>query len=318
MSLPSLSMLIPCYNGLPYVVDAVQSILDQGDEGVECVVIDDGSRDGSADALEKRFGKRIRLFRQANAGLGAVRNRALAEARGDLVGWLDADDLLAPEAIVSRRQAFAEDPQLEMLVGQIEIFSMVTGERRLSPPSDPSDPLLRNCLLNRQSPHLNGIMLRRSVLSRIGGFDTRFILGEDYDFWVRACFRLRWRYTQTVFAYMRQGTHESATSRRGKVAMYRDMQDVIYHNRTLFRQHFGSDAFWRQTYARWATDFALVLLLHGQRREAAWWAGKAIAMRGPAVEVRAVKYFAEAVLPPALYRRLGAVSRFVPFRARAV
>ncbi len=309
MNHPSLSMLIPCYNGLPFVVEAVQSVLDQSDEGVECVVIDDGSNDGSADVLRRRFGDRIRLFRQENAGVGAVRNRALAEARGDLIGWLDADDVLAPDAIPSRRRAFAADSQLEMLAGQIEIFYMQTGARHLSPASDTGDPRLLNCLVKRQSPHLNSVMLRRSVLPRVGGFDHRFVVGEDYDFWVRACFRLRWRFVQQVFAYMRVGVYESATRRRGRLDMYRDMEEVLHHNRGLFRQHFGSDGFWRKTYARWATDFTLVLLHHGERQEAARWAAKAIAVRGPWVEPRAFKYLLEAMLPSSIYASLRGVSR---------
>ena len=246
MALPSLSMLIPCYNGLPFVVDAVQSILDQSDEDVECVVIDDGSRDGSGDVLQFRFGDRIRLFRQENAGLGAVRNRALAKLRGDLVGWLDADDLLAPHAIAIRRRAFADDPDLEMLVGQIEIFSMQTGERHLSPPTDPTDPLMLNCLLSRQSPHLNGIMLRRSVLPRVGGFNPRFILGEDYDFWVGPVFGsagASYHRSSPTWAWE---IMKSAMRRRGKGDMYRDLQDVLHHNRASFvnislRMPFGAE-----------------------------------------------------------------------------
>ncbi len=116
---------------------------------------------------------------------------------------------------------------------------------------------------------------------------------------------------------MRVGDYESATRRRGKVDMYRDLQDILIHNRPLFRRHFGSDAFWRQTYARWATDFALVLLHHGVRGEAAWWAAKAISVRGPCVEPRAFKYLAEAVLPTAVYNGLRAVRRRIPFLPRA-
>jgi hypothetical protein len=306
--LPSLSILIPCYNGLPFVLDAVESVVAQADEGVECVVVDDGSTDGSADALERRFGDHIRVVRQANGGPSVARNRALEESRGDLVIWFDADDLLTPDTLRLRRQAFADSPALEMLLGVNEIFYMQTGERQRSPAKDACDEhyLVRGLLARRNLPHLNVITFRRSALARVGGFDPQFPISQDYDLWLRAWSCLHWRFVDVVLAYQREGSYERVTQRRGKIFNYRDTGKVLLKNRRLMQDSLGSEAPWRRAYASFATDFALHLLTRGFRWEASIWAGRACWLLGPRVESRALKYLLEATLSPRCYSALSA------------
>jgi glycosyltransferase involved in cell wall biosynthesis len=309
MNQPSISVLIPCYNGLPFVVEAVQSVVAQADEGVECVVVDDGSTDGSADTLEQHFGSRIRVIRQPNGGPSVARNRALAECRGDLIIWFDADDLLAPNTLELRRRAFADSPNLEMLLGVNEIFYMESGERHRSPRSHACDEsyLVNGLLGRRDLPHLNVITFRRTALERIGGFDPRFPISQDYDLWLRAWSCLRWRFVDVVLAYQREGSYERVTLRRGKIFNYGDTGKVLLKNRRLMQETLGSDAPWRRAYAGFATDFALVLLNRHRRREAFAWASRACSLVGPKVESRTVKYLLEAVLATNCYATISAV-----------
>lgn len=92
------SIVIPVFNGADHVADAVDSALAQGAAVREVVVVDDGSRDGTAEALQ-RFGSRIRVLRQANAGVSSARNAGAAAATGDWLLFLDADDRLLPGAV---------------------------------------------------------------------------------------------------------------------------------------------------------------------------------------------------------------------------
>jgi len=310
MQLPSLSVLIPCYNGLPFVLDAVRSVLGQWEAGVECVVVDDGSKDGSAAALGSVSDK-IKLIAQANAGPAAARNRALAESTGELIVWFDADDLLVPDTLALRRKAFADDPALEMLVGVNEIFNVDTGERYCSPPQAACDEhyLINGLLARRHLPHLNAITFRRSALDRIGAFDANLPTAEDYDLWLRAWSRLRWRFVNTIASQQREGSYESATRRRGMISKYRDAEKVLTKNRPMLREVLGSDLPWRKAFASWAMDVALLLLKNGQHKEARYWSLRAIATRGVGVEARAYKYLLEGSLPSWLYNRLRSVSR---------
>src|SRR5437867_11129353 len=92
------SILIPVYNAESFVAEAIQSALDQTWPAKEVIAVDDGSTERSAKILES-FGSRIRIIGQENRGASAARNRALAEARGAFIQYLDADDLLPPAKI---------------------------------------------------------------------------------------------------------------------------------------------------------------------------------------------------------------------------
>jgi glycosyltransferase involved in cell wall biosynthesis len=95
---PAASVVIVNYNYERYLRDAIDSALDQGDS-VEVIVVDDGSTDGSADVI-RSYGDRVRPVRQANTGQGAASTAGFAVARGDVVCFLDADDLLLPGTMI--------------------------------------------------------------------------------------------------------------------------------------------------------------------------------------------------------------------------
>jgi glycosyltransferase involved in cell wall biosynthesis len=110
MSLPLTSILIPCYNAARWLPAALGSALAQTWPQVEIIVVDDGSRDDSL-AVARSFESRgVRVFSQANAGASAARNRALREARGDFLQFLDADDLLSPGKIAAQMKLLRERP----------------------------------------------------------------------------------------------------------------------------------------------------------------------------------------------------------------
>ena len=90
------SVIIPLYNKEPYVRRALSSIRAQTFEDFEVIVVDDGSTDEGARAVESFDDARVRLVHQQNAGPGAARNRGIAEARGELLAFLDADDEWTP------------------------------------------------------------------------------------------------------------------------------------------------------------------------------------------------------------------------------
>ena len=102
VTMPLVSIVIPCYNAERYVGEAVQSALSQTYPNVEVIVIDDGSTDGSLDVI-RSFGDAIRWETGPNRGGSAARNRGVAIARGELIQFLDADDLLYPHKL--ERQA---------------------------------------------------------------------------------------------------------------------------------------------------------------------------------------------------------------------
>jgi len=93
--------VIPAFNAEPYLAEAIQSVLAQGIPGIQVVVVDDGSTDGTAE-VAAGFGAQVALIRQPNAGIGAARNAGVERAVGNFLAFLDADDVWPAGSLASR------------------------------------------------------------------------------------------------------------------------------------------------------------------------------------------------------------------------
>ena len=109
----TVSVVIPTYNRLPYLREAVDSVLNQTWPALEILIVDDGSTDGTEEALPT-FGGPVRYFRQKNSGPATARNRGIREAKGDWIAFLDSDDLWLPDKLAANGIA-KENPEVEFL-----------------------------------------------------------------------------------------------------------------------------------------------------------------------------------------------------------
>jgi glycosyltransferase involved in cell wall biosynthesis len=171
---PLVSVITPVYNGERYLRAALESLFAQDYEAFEAIVVDDGSTDATP-AIAQSFP--VRYFRQENNGAAAARNAGIAHARGELVAWLDADDIIVPNKLSLQATYLAGHSSVGCVLGRQEI--MLEGV-------EPPDWLERDRLYG----DLDGIplvsaMVRRSVLEQIGGFDSGFGFAEDRDLFIR-------------------------------------------------------------------------------------------------------------------------------------
>lgn len=191
MSRPKVSVIIPTFNRRELVVKAIDCVLAQTFPVEDIVVVDDGSTDGTAEALAQAYGDRIRLVRQANAGVSAARNRGLEMARGEFISLLDSDDLWLPEK-TERQVGFLEaHPGFGMVLCDImqvdrDGHDIAPIHRRDFIPED--GPVLKWVLRQPALAPLSA-MFRREVYETVGGFDVALRTAEDIDFHLRVARR---------------------------------------------------------------------------------------------------------------------------------
>lgn len=184
VSAPAVSVLMAVRDGAPWVREATASVLGQTAGDLELIVIDDGSRDGTADLLAAIADPRLRVERGAPAGLTASLNRALALARAPLVARLDADDVALPERLARQRAFLAAHPEVGLLgAGAREVDAAGREIAVRLPPTD--DAALRAALIRRNPFIHSAVIARRALVERAGGYDESVPVAQDYDLWMR-------------------------------------------------------------------------------------------------------------------------------------
>ena len=163
----SVSVVIPTYNRSYCVADAVESVLAQSHPPVECVVVDDGSVDGTYTFLANRFGDdgRVRVLGGANRGVSAARNRGVGAARGEFVTFVDSDDVMCPGAVESLLDCMARR-RADAAVGR---FERILAGRGTWPLSLQQHPEWRTGLLLQFCPDSSGEVRRRRWVRRESG-----------------------------------------------------------------------------------------------------------------------------------------------------
>ncbi|WP_276641893.1 glycosyltransferase [Siccibacter turicensis] len=177
------SILIPTWNRERYVLPAVCSALTQRDPHFEVVVVDDGSTDSSLTLLDGLNDPRLRVIRKAHTNAPDTRNRAIAEAKGDYVVWLDSDDLLHANALSHYRTLLTRFSQVDVISCGLEkhgadkqFYSLVN-----HPPARRLHQVIHGNFISNP-----GSCVRRSLYARVGGYNPAFVRAHDYEFWSRA------------------------------------------------------------------------------------------------------------------------------------
>jgi glycosyltransferase involved in cell wall biosynthesis len=194
MKKPLLSVVLPFYDGAPFLEEAAGSVLDGSFSEIEVVLVDDGSTDGSraiADAFARKD-ERVRIVEQEHEGLVPALNSGIAHARSDLIARMDADDVCHPDRFRIQRDFLDSHPDISAVSCLVEPISnkpITDGTRRyvewLNRSVSP-EQIARDLYIESPLPHPS-VTYRRSAVESVGGYRA-YDGPEDYDLWLRmAC-----------------------------------------------------------------------------------------------------------------------------------
>ena len=302
------TIIIPVYNRLQFLDQAIRSALDQTHGIVQVIVVDDGS---SIDPLPvvSQYGGQVELLRKQNGGLASARNLGIAYARGEYVLFLDDDDYLEPVAVEFLLKAIESNPGTVWAAGGFawvdEDGHKVPGKQCLHFESgDIYERMIFNCLMSCPS----SVMVRTDLIRALGPFDEEFLLSEDYDMWLTLARDYPIAATQVLVTNYR--IHARQISRTQWARHYE------YHLRVLRkhqpRAHAGFEPVLERTIADVHFRYGDSLYVSGDHAAAREHWRRSLAAEGGPGRRRVLARFAKSYLPGpvlSILRTLAAVGR---------
>jgi glycosyltransferase involved in cell wall biosynthesis len=187
---PLVSILIPAYNSEEWIADSIRSAIGQTWPRKEIIVVDDGSRDQTAQVARQFASKEVAVVSVANRGAAAARNHALSLSQGDFIQWLDADDVLALDKVDRQLQALRdEDDERTLLSGPWAFFNYRTDRAQFHPTSlwealPPVEWLIRKLGENLHMQTATWLT-SRALVEAAGPWDTRLSTDDDGEYFCR-------------------------------------------------------------------------------------------------------------------------------------
>ncbi|MEZ5098540.1 MAG: glycosyltransferase [Thermoleophilia bacterium] len=219
MSGPLVSCIVPCFQGVRYLADALDSILAQTHRPIEPIVVDDGSTDGSA-AVVRRFGAAVAYVHQPNRGAAAACNRGVALARGELIAFLEQDDLWEPDKLARQVAALAAAPDRAFCVAHARNFWVpeLAAEAARHAGRRAAQPV--------PGYVIQTLVARREAFERVGGFDESLPYTFATDWFLRAeDLGVRGLLLDDVLTHRR--LHDANTSRRNRAASHDEFLHLV-------------------------------------------------------------------------------------------
>lgn len=254
-----ISVITPSFNQAQYIGRAIDSVQSQrGDFELEHIVVDGGSTDGTVEIL-KNYGAAIRWVSEPDNGQADALNKGLGVATGQILGWLNSDDMYLPGALAAVVETFRSEPQTQWLYGKVRIV-------------DPQDREVRRWITWYKNLRMRrfryakllaenwicqmGVFWRRSAGEQVGPFRTDLRYAMDYDYWLRLGACWPGRFVDRYLAAFR--SYPSAQSRAGYAVALREALGVSL-------RHAGSRHRWARVVSRLHCAKAIAALWVMQR-----------------------------------------------------
>lgn len=242
------TIITPAYNAAPYIAETIRSVLAQTYTNWEYLVVNDGSKDDTAAVIAPFLSDpRIRLITQDNAGVSVARNNGLAQAKGEYIALLDADDWWVPENLAKKIAVLESDPSCAWVFSNMQRYYQQSGELKASEPGK-GENIAENLLLwnGEVVPGLaSNLVMRSSCVNAGMTFDPQFTTAADQDFAFRLASGFKGQLLpEALFVYrMLPGSmsRNLQTLERDHIGVYRKAKRLgLFHSFTFRQRCFGN------------------------------------------------------------------------------
>lgn len=242
---PSVDVIIPVYNRLEYICDAIESVIGQTYKNYNIIVVDDGSTEDVRSVIEPYMDK-IKYLYQKNKGLPAARNYGIKNSSGKYLAFLDDDDLFEPNKLETQVKMLEENPEFSFIYSDYYYFEqnkylnarlVLVKERKVQ-----SEEFSKKYFLNHSIP-ISALLVQRRSFEEIGLFNEYFRLNEDVDMWLRLS--LRWKGLFSDYPSTKIRLHDNRLS-KNRVQIIESLIDClerILNQYPNFKKDLGTDAY---------------------------------------------------------------------------
>ena len=216
-----ISIITPSYNQAEYIEQTIQSVLSQNYPNLEYIIIDGASTDGSAEIIKKYESQLAYWVSEPDKGQSDAINKGLKRATGDIVAWLNSDDLYLPETFLTVNSAFVDNDDIRVILGGVENFYPDSGRREIwsYESFDTVD------FFNRVAIHQPGVFWKREIMEKTGYLDEQLYYLMDYDLWMRFLLNFPFKVLNESLAEFR--VHALAKTSNNPAGMYLEYRKVI-------------------------------------------------------------------------------------------
>jgi glycosyltransferase involved in cell wall biosynthesis len=227
--LPRITLVTPSYQHASFLERTLRSVLDQNYPNLEYIVLDGGSTDGTLEILHKYQSRLSYWHSEKDAGQSAAINYGLRMAHGEIVGWLNSDDTLAPRALWQIAARYAREPDVDLLYGHTWLIDEHDRTlRRLVSVQTNAEELTQYTANLFSQP---GTTWRRRLHDRIGFLDESLQYTMDCDFWIRAARHSKMRCVPIHLGNLRLHSGTKTASQNGPMQI--EMNKVVARYRTI-------------------------------------------------------------------------------------
>lgn len=240
-----ISVIIPVFNGAETIAETIASVRAQTYPDFELIVINDGSTDATVDIVEAiaKEESRIRLYSYSNAGLSKTRNRGIEKARGEFISIIDADDLWTEDKLEDQLQALQENPEAGLAYSFVDWIDESDQFKRYGSHIKANGYVLEQLLLRNFIDNGSNVLIRKSVIEKVGMFKEELTNAADWDMWLRIAALYEFACVPKVQVYYRVLSNSLSSNLTGMASCVLTILDAFFAEHPNLEKKLGKQAY---------------------------------------------------------------------------